>query len=58
MEIFIVIVNLLLCAWVGSAAWTKNRSRVGWFFLSVFITPLLGGLILLIAGEKKEIKPL
>lgn len=58
MEIFIVIVNLLLCAWVGSSASKKNRSGGGWFLLSIFVSPLLGGLFLLIAGEKKEIKPL
>jgi hypothetical protein len=55
MEIFIVIINVLLCAWVGSSAVKKNRSGGGWFLLSIFVSPLLGGLFLLVAGDKKEL---
>ena len=56
MEVMILLVNVLLCVWVGSSAGKKNRSAGGWFFLSLCISPILGGLGLLLSGEKKEIE--
>lgn len=55
MEIFILLINVCLCLWVGSAASKKNRSPGGWVFLSLLISPMLGGIGLLIAGEKQEV---
>jgi len=52
-QFIILLVNVLLCAWVGSAAGKKDRSAGGWFFLSLCLSPILGGLFLLIAGEKR-----
>jgi MFS family permease len=36
---------------VGSLAGNYGRSSFGWFFLSLLISPVLGGLFLLIAGK-------
>ena len=55
MEIVILLINVALCLWVGSSAGKKNRSAAGWFVLSLFVSPLLGGIILLISGEKSVI---
>ena len=44
------IIYLLLCAGVGYLAKFYGRSKIVWFCLSVFITPFLAFLILLIAG--------
>ncbi len=50
---------LILAGWfglsiaVGSIASGKGRSGFAWFLLSLFLSPLIGGLFLLIAGEKK-----
>jgi len=52
MEIMILLVNVALCVWVGSSAANRGRSFGGWFFLSLFISPILGGIGLLIAGDK------
>jgi hypothetical protein len=36
---------------IGSLAGKYGRSSVGWFFLSLLISPVLGGLFLMIAGK-------
>lgn len=41
---------LLIGAWASSL----GRSGFGWFVLAVIISPLLAGIVLLIAGRKKE----
>ena len=49
---------LFLCVAVGVGARTyKNRSGIGWFFISFLVTPFLGFLILL-ACRKLEEKPM
>jgi len=40
----------ILAILVGVFASSKKRSGVGWFFLSLIISPLIGFLIVLIAG--------
>ncbi len=44
----------LLAILVGALASSKGRSGVGYFFLSLFFSPLLGLLIVLVAGDNKE----
>lgn len=42
---------LLLSFGVGILAIIKHRSFIGWFFLSLLITPLVAGVILLVLGD-------
>jgi choline-glycine betaine transporter len=42
---------------VGIAAGHRGRSGVGWFFLSLLISPLLGGLLFLAVGGKAVQQP-
>jgi len=39
---------------VGAIASGKNRSGVGYFFISLFLSPLIGIIIIAVAGEKKD----
>ena len=39
---------------VGALASGKGCSGVGYFFLSLLLSPIIGIIIVLIAGEKKE----
>lgn len=39
---------------VGALASSKGRSGIGYFFLSIIISPLLGLLVILVAGDNKE----
>jgi len=41
---------ILLSILVGVFASSKKRSGVGWFFISLFISPLIGFIILLVIG--------
>ena len=45
---------IFLSVLVGSFASLKKRSGVGWFFLSLIISPLIGFLILLVAGQPAD----
>lgn len=47
MEIFLFWLGLSVA--VGLYASKKGRSSIGWFFLAVFISPLLAGIFLAIA---------
>lgn len=55
MEFFVAIFifYLCFCIMVGKAAAGKNRNGVGFFLLSFFLSPLLGGIIVL-AMQKPE----
>lgn len=44
----LLVVWLLLCAVVGAAASSKGRSGVGFFLLSLILSPLIGGIVALI----------
>ena len=64
MEVFLVFVfalilsTLILSAIVGGAADTRHRNAIGWFVLSVLITPLLAGLLLFALPIKQPTRPL
>jgi hypothetical protein len=47
MEISLVFFWLVLALIVGIAANTRGRNGVAWFLLTVVISPLLGGLLVL-----------
>ena len=51
----VFLLSLVFSGLVGFSASKKGRSGGGWFILSVLISPILSGICLLIAGEKKEI---
>ena len=40
---WILIVYIILCLLVGAAASTKGRGAIAWTFISLIISPLLGG---------------
>lgn len=57
---------LLISFGVGILAIIKSRSFIGWFALSLLITPLVAGVILLVLGDnnyaicpkcKEKVKP-
>ena len=57
---------LLISFGVGILAIIKSRSFIGWFFLSLLITPLAAAVILLVLGDdnysicqkcKEKVKP-
>jgi len=59
MFLFWFVVWFLLCFAIGSIASRLNRSAVIWFFVSFFLSPVIAGLFLLIAGKaenKKEVE--
>ena len=64
MEVFLVFVfvvilsTLILSGIVGVAANTRRRNAIGWFVLSVLITPLLAGLLLFALPIKQAARPL
>jgi hypothetical protein len=49
-----IIIWFLLAGLVGYVALKKGRSEVTYFFLSLFLSPLIGFLILLAAGDDEE----
>ena len=51
----ITIILLILAVLVGYAASKKGRSGIGWFLLSVLISPIISIIVLYTAGENKEI---
>jgi len=48
-----VIIWLGVSILVGALASGKGRSGFGWFILSVLLSPIIGAIALVIAGEKK-----
>jgi hypothetical protein len=64
MEVLLVFVftlilsTLILSAIVGDAANARHRNAIGWFVLSVLITPLLAGLLLFALPIKQPARPL
>lgn len=53
----IVVGWLALCFVIAWAAGQKGRSGVGFFFLSLFLSPLVGGFVLLIVPSRKSALP-
>lgn len=51
------ILDLILCIAIGMWAGSKGRNSLGWFFLSIITTPVIGGIALLIAGDKHKYLP-
>jgi hypothetical protein len=51
------ILNLVLCVVIGMWAGSKGRSSLGWFFISLITTPLIGAVALLIVGDKRTYLP-
>jgi hypothetical protein len=49
-----VIVWIVFSALVGLYADSKNRSGIGYVFLSLLLSPLIGFFVVAIAGEKKN----
>lgn len=49
----LVVINLVFGIFVGWVAGEKGRSVVGWFFASVFLTPIVALLGLIAVGDKK-----
>lgn len=45
---------LLVSIIMGLIASSMNRSGIGWFLISLFLTPILAGIILLIIGSYPE----
>lgn len=51
-------VFLLFCVWVGlafvvaSGAKKRNRSYGGYLFLSLLLSPVIGGIVLMMLGDK------
>lgn len=44
---------LAVSVMVGALAAGKGRSGIGYFFLSIFLSPIVGLIAVAIAGEKK-----
>jgi len=51
-----VLTWILLCFVVASAAKKRGRSFGGYLFLSIFLSPLIGLIIVLVLGETEEVK--
>jgi hypothetical protein len=50
----VIILSLVFSVVVGAVASSKGRSGFGFFLLSALLSPLVGGIVLLIMGEKSE----
>ena len=50
-----VIIWIFLSILVGVFASSKERNGIGWFFLSLIITPLIAFIILLVAGPPEGV---
>ena len=48
-----LIINILLSLLIAHGASKRNRSAVGFFFLSFFLSFIIAGIVLLILGEKQ-----
>lgn len=49
----IVLLWVAFCILIGFLASGKSRSFIGWFLLSLVISPIIGLIALLVVGEKK-----
>ena len=54
MGFVVFIIWLILCFVCGSSAKSKGRSFGAYFALSLFLSPLVGFIVLLVKGENKE----
>ena len=54
MEIFIGLICLILDICVGVYASKKGRSGIGWFFFSLFLSFLIGFIVVACLGETEE----
>ncbi len=52
--ILVIIIVFILAIAVGGVADSRGRSLVGWFFMSLLITPLLSVIILSLLGRTVE----
>jgi hypothetical protein len=50
----LIVLNLILSLVVGWAATRRGYKSTGWFFLSLFISPILALLVLMAAGNQKK----
>lgn len=50
--LFIIVVNLLLCALVGKFAKQRGRDEMSWGVIAFVITPLLAGLLLFVLEDR------
>jgi hypothetical protein len=55
MGIFAGIIYFIFCIIVACGASNRGRSGIGFFLISLILTPLIGFIILIILGEKKNI---
>ena len=55
MVIIGLIINIILSLLIARGASNRNRSAVGFFFLSFFLSFIVAGIVLLILGEKKGV---
>jgi len=53
MQVVLIILYLLSCYLVGLSGKNKKFGFYGYFFLSIFITPFLGFLLVLASDSKK-----
>lgn len=52
----LIVLNLILSLVVGWAANQRGRESTGWFFLSLFISPILALLVLMACGDARKKK--
>ena len=50
----IIVVTIIIPYLIAKAAREKGRSFAGFFLLSIFFTPLIGGLILALMGKNEN----
>jgi uncharacterized membrane protein YiaA len=55
MQIVLIILYVFICYLVGLSGKNRKFGFYGYFFLSIFITPLLG-IILVLASDSKKIE--
>lgn len=53
MEFFIAILWIILSFVIASAARNRNRSYGGYLILSLLVSPLIAGFIIILLGEKR-----
>jgi len=54
MEIIGIIIWLIFCIFIGAIAKNKGRSGIGFFFLSLFLTPLIGLIAVLVVKSNVD----
>lgn len=47
----IVIFLVIFSGVIGAVASGQNRSGIGWFFISMLLSPLVAGILLAVVGE-------